>query len=262
LASAKIKIKPFFHSPNTGAGWRPANQQAIAWILGNEPLAGRQNSICRMAKRHSAPGPARGTNALMVRSERRHRIGQYVAERLTRECEAVRGTAIRISRETRISPSTITKIKDGDRTVGDDVVDAMMRYWGLSYTELEAAAFDEQPGRSRAHTEVKLPNLRATIDWLRGEMFPDAYLDEYEREARTRGPDRGKQEWFHDISARYFEWKNRKEEQAKARLRARNHRSAAARENVVRSGVVERDDGRKRGETLQTRSVTGGRKKA
>ena len=196
---------------------------------------------------------------MMVRSERRYRIGQYVAERLARECEAVRGTAIRISRDTGISPSTITKIKDGDRTVGDEVVDAMMRYWGLSYPELESAAFSEQLSRPVAEEEVKHPNLRATIDWLRGQMFPDTYLDEYEREARTRGPDRGKQEWFHDISARYYEWKNRKEEQAKARLRARGHRSAAARENAVRSGVVERDDGRKR-EPQQARGVGGKRR--
>jgi hypothetical protein len=196
----------------------------------------------------------------MIRSEKRQRIGQYVAERLTRECASGWGTAFRIAKGTGLSPSTITKIKDGDRSVGTDVVEALRSYWGLSHAELEAAAFGKQLARAVAEEEVKHPNLHATIDWLRGQMFPDAYLDEYEREARTRGPDRAKQEWFHDISARYYEWKDRKEEQAKARSRARGHRSAA-RESVVRSGVLEREDGRRRGETQQTRGVSGGGKK-
>lgn len=98
------------------------------------------------------------------RSERRKIVGAYVRERLRSEC-TVRGAAANIARATGFSTAHVTNVQKQDRGVGDDFAEAIARYWGMTYAQLEEEAqrwwaerqptpqeveADPSPNRSRA----------------------------------------------------------------------------------------------------------------
>ncbi len=73
------------------------------------------------------------------RGERRRIVGAYVRDRLRKEC-AVRGEATKIARAIGFSTAHVTNVQKEERGVGDDFAEAIARYWGLGYAELEEAA--------------------------------------------------------------------------------------------------------------------------
>jgi hypothetical protein len=148
-------------------------------------------------------------------TEHRRAIFDYVQRRLERDCK-MRGEATRIVKATGFSPSTITKVKDGERNAGDDFIHAIREYWGFSYDELERVALGVdsegqiQPSAGVGGTEngEVHPNLRETLDWLRSQnyLYPAEFLDEYERQARRQPHDPPRPIIMADLQARYWHW--------------------------------------------------------
>ena len=121
----------------------------------------------------------------MRRSEARRVLAAYVSDRLTREC-AERGKAASIARTIGFSPAHISNARTGQAGVGEDLAEALAKYWGLSYEELqkEAVAWAEGGGRLPPSLTVGARHLRDRPEWNEAvagarQVFrvPDEYFD-------------------------------------------------------------------------------------
>lgn len=75
----------------------------------------------------------------MRRSEARHLVAAYVADRLGRECK-VRGKGAEIARATGFTRGHVSAVVNGASGVGEDFADRIAAYWGMTYDELQAEA--------------------------------------------------------------------------------------------------------------------------
>jgi hypothetical protein len=141
-------------------------------------------------------------------------IGEYVRERLKKECDGTWGREGELAKRIGFSSAQISNVKDGRRGVGRGLVMALAMHWGLNYEQLERIAFEdwERSRLSREQAAVPIhqthPNLAATVEYCKGS-FPDAYLAEYLRYARHLLRDRPKEVWMQDIQVQYYDWKQR-----------------------------------------------------
>lgn len=58
----------------------------------------------------------------------------------------------------------------------------------------------------RRESDERLPNLRATLDWCRGQ-FPEEFLANVTRRFVHRTTDLERAEWFEMIKARFYDWR-------------------------------------------------------
>ncbi len=106
--------------------------------------------------------------------ERKRIVGDYVRERLVAECRQKWGQALVIAKRTGFSAA------QGD--------------------ESQAAA-------------DRLPQLTAVLAECTEDLYPRAFLAEYERRARTVERDRPKNVWLGDLEAKYWEWREERQKQ-------------------------------------------------
>jgi len=151
------------------------------------------------------------------RIERRKIVGEYVRERLAKECETTWGRAFEISKRVGFSAAHISNIKDGHRNVGGTFAMAMAEYWGMTYSQLEhlalerlALAYKHQREPAPPPPPDPQPSLSAILTSYRnGKLYPKRFLDSYEEQARQVPLDRPTEVWLADMSAKFWEWKNR-----------------------------------------------------
>jgi len=152
--------------------------------------------------------------------ERKRIVGEYVRDRLIRECEGAWGKAFEISKKIGFSPAHVSNVKDGHRNVGNSFAMAMAEYWGMTYSKLEQVALTEshtpvprpQP-KAQVEPADDHPSLTATLAYCQGDLYPATFLQQYERKARKLPHDRPRDVWLADIEVQYWEW--RRQEKAK-----------------------------------------------
>jgi len=159
--------------------------------------------------------------------ERKRIVGDYVRERLVAECRQKWGQALVIAKRTGFSAAHVSNVKDGHRNVGDSFAMAMADYWGMTYSDLERLALERlaerlarygvapaaaQGDESQAAAD-RLPQLTAVLAECTEDLYPRAFLAEYERRARTVERDRPKNVWLGDLEAKYWEWREERQKQ-------------------------------------------------
>jgi len=87
---------------------------------------------------------------IMSKPTRLHRLKVHVAARLRAELEhAPRGAPSMLARRLGISTAHMTNIRSGKLLPGDELIDALERYWGTTRAALMTEATGETPPKSR-----------------------------------------------------------------------------------------------------------------
>jgi plasmid maintenance system antidote protein VapI len=95
------------------------------------------------------------------RSETRHVVAAYVADRLGRECK-VRGKGAEIARAIGFTRGHVSAVVNGASGVGDDFAEAVGAYWGMRYETLQETA-----ERWAEENGIELPAQEEQASWRR-----------------------------------------------------------------------------------------------